>query len=145
VYLWAQCAQYVLQDDAVQRLHKSRRERRSRSIVLSVMGVLKCVCMMLVQTKTHERAGSYALECTALLIHFDRRLNYRIIITHYNGDITIHIPDIFKATASSSGAVRVKCLAQGHIVTQLGGAWVRTINLRLQDNSISLALPPELN
>ena len=27
-----------------------------------------------------------------------------------------------KATASSSGAVRVKCLAQGHINTQLGGA-----------------------
>ena len=27
-----------------------------------------------------------------------------------------------KATASSSGAVRVRCLAQGHLNTQLGGA-----------------------
>ena len=34
-----------------------------------------------------------------------------------------------KATASSSGAVRVKCLAQGHINTQLGGAGDRTSNL----------------
>jgi hypothetical protein len=34
-----------------------------------------------------------------------------------------------KATASSSGAVRVKCLAQGHVNTQLGGAGDRTSNL----------------
>ena len=34
-----------------------------------------------------------------------------------------------KATASSSGAVRVKCLAEGHINTQLGGARDRTSSL----------------
>jgi hypothetical protein len=34
-----------------------------------------------------------------------------------------------KATASSSGAGRIKCLAQAHINTQLGGAGDRTSNL----------------
>ena len=34
-----------------------------------------------------------------------------------------------KATASSSGAVRVRCLAQGHLDNQLGGAGDRTSNL----------------
>ena len=34
-----------------------------------------------------------------------------------------------KATASSSGAVRVKCLAQGDVNTQLGGAGDHTSNL----------------
>ncbi|CAL8365855.1 unnamed protein product [Arctogadus glacialis] len=46
-----------------------------------------------------------------------------------------------KATASSSGAVRVKCLAQGHIDTQLGGARDGTSNLSVNKTT---ALPPEL-
>ena len=49
-----------------------------------------------------------------------------------------------KAIASSSGAVRVKCLAQGHIDTQLGGAGDGTSNLRLLDNcSTSWAKPTQ--
>ena len=45
-----------------------------------------------------------------------------------------------KATASSSGAVRVKCLAQGHINIQLGGAGDQTSNLSVADPSLSLGL-----
>ena len=44
-----------------------------------------------------------------------------------------------RAPASSSGAVR--CLAQGHLDTQLGGAWDRTSNLPVTSQP---ALPPEL-
>ena len=44
-----------------------------------------------------------------------------------------------KATASSSGAVRVKCLAQGHINTRW---WIKLANFRLLDNcSTSWAEP----
>ena len=46
-----------------------------------------------------------------------------------------------KATASSSGAVRERCLAQSHLDTRLGGAGDRTGNLQVTD---SRALPPEL-
>ena len=45
-----------------------------------------------------------------------------------------------RATASSSGAVRVRRLAQGHLTTRLGGAWDRTSNLPLTSHH---ALPPE--
>ena len=46
-----------------------------------------------------------------------------------------------KATASSSGAVKLRCLAQGHLDT-LGGAGDRTSNLPVTNPP---ALPPELN
>ena len=54
----------------------------------------------------------------------------------------IHKPTLEStmATASSSGAVRVKGPAQGHINTQLGGAGDRTSNL-----SVTTSLPPELS
>ena len=45
-----------------------------------------------------------------------------------------------KATASSSGAVRVRCLAQGHLDTLLGGARDQTSNLPVTSQR---ALPPE--
>ena len=47
-----------------------------------------------------------------------------------------------KVTASSSGAVRVKCLAQGHNDTQLGGAGDRTSH---PIGFKRTALPPELS
>ena len=46
-----------------------------------------------------------------------------------------------KTTASSSGAVRVRGLAQGHLDTQLAGAGDRTSNLAVTNRT---ALPPEL-
>jgi hypothetical protein len=45
-----------------------------------------------------------------------------------------------RATASSSGAVRVRRLAQGHLDTQLGGAGDRTSNLPVTGQP---AVPPE--
>ena len=44
------------------------------------------------------------------------------------------------ATASSSGAVRVRCLAHGHLDTQLGGAGNLTGNLPVTSQ---LTLPPK--
>ena len=44
------------------------------------------------------------------------------------------------ATVSSSGAVRVRRLAQGHLDTQLGGAGIRTSDLLVTSKP---ALPPE--
>ena len=44
------------------------------------------------------------------------------------------------ATASSSGAVRVRCLAQGHLDSQLGAAGDRTNNLPVTGQP---TLPPE--
>ena len=46
-----------------------------------------------------------------------------------------------RATDSSSGAFRVRCLAQGHLNTHLGGAWDRTSNLLVTREP---TLPPEL-
>ena len=46
-----------------------------------------------------------------------------------------------KGTAGSSGAVRVRRLAHGHLETQLGGAGDRTSNLLV--TSSQPALPPE--
>ena len=45
-----------------------------------------------------------------------------------------------KATASLSRAVRVRCLAQGYLETQLGGDWDGTSNLPVTSKH---ALPPE--
>ena len=45
-----------------------------------------------------------------------------------------------KATASSSGAVRGRCLTQGHLDTKLGGAGDQTSNLPVTSQP---ALPPE--
>ena len=45
-----------------------------------------------------------------------------------------------KVTASSSGTVRVRRLAQGHLDTRLGGAGNRTMNLPVTSQP---ALPPE--
>ena len=45
-----------------------------------------------------------------------------------------------RATASWSGAVRVSCLAQGHLETRLGGAGDRTSDLLVTSRH---ALPPE--
>ena len=47
-----------------------------------------------------------------------------------------------RTTGSWSGAVRVRCPAQGHRHTQIGGAGDRTINLTV---TIQPALPPELS
>ena len=46
-----------------------------------------------------------------------------------------------RATASSSGAVRGRCLPQGHLDTQIGGAGDRTSNRPVTSQT---ALPPEL-
>ena len=46
-----------------------------------------------------------------------------------------------KVPASSSGAVRVRCLAHGYLDTQLGGAGDRTSNRAVTSQP---ALPPEL-
>ena len=50
-----------------------------------------------------------------------------------------------KATASSSGAVMVKCLAQGHINTQLGGAGDRTSNLSVPRQLVYLQSQADLS
>ena len=44
-----------------------------------------------------------------------------------------------QATASSSGAVRARRLAQGHLHTRLGGVWERTSNLPVTSQA---TLPP---
>ena len=46
-----------------------------------------------------------------------------------------------RATASLSGAVRMRCLAQGHLDTQLGGAGDPTSNLPVNSQP---TLPPEV-
>ena len=46
-----------------------------------------------------------------------------------------------RVTASLTGAVRVRCVAQGHLDTMLGGAGDQTSNLPVTSQP---ALPPEL-
>ena len=46
-----------------------------------------------------------------------------------------------KSQLVASGAVRVRCLAQGHLDTQLGGAGYQTNNLVVASQP---AIPPEL-
>ena len=64
---------------------------------------------------------------------------YHHSYTHSHTDDGVCQP--CKATASSSGTVRVKCLAQGHLDIQVGGSRNWTSNLSVTSQS---SLPPEL-
>ena len=48
-----------------------------------------------------------------------------------------------KATARSPGAVRVRCLAQGHLDTQLGGAGIELATFQVDLVTSQPTLPPE--
>ena len=68
-------------------------------------------------------------------------LQYCLTFTHSCTHSHRRRSQTFKVTACWSGAVRVMCLAQGHLDTQLGGAgeWTRHLPVTSQP-----ALPPEL-
>ena len=88
-----------------------------------------------------------ACERTAFILRFSNQWSlkalYNIAITfirscthsHTDGGVS-HA----KATASSSGEVRARCIAQGHLDTQLGGAGDLTNYLPVTSQP---ALPPE--
>ena len=78
---------------------------------------------------------------TAFIQRFSHQWPLKVL---YN--IASHSPihthtDAWRVTASSSRAVMVRRLTQGHLHTQLGGAGDRTSNLPVTSQP---ALPPEL-